>query len=44
MFQTEKMMAGIVTVACLGLVLDRVFVWGMRAAFPWWQGSLDAKD
>ena len=35
MFQTERMMAGIVIVGCLGFTLDRLFYWGVRTATPW---------
>jgi ABC-type nitrate/sulfonate/bicarbonate transport system permease component len=37
MFQTEKMMAGIVVVGCLSFAMDRCFYWGVRAAMPWWE-------
>lgn len=37
MFQTEKMMAGIVIVGCLGFAMDRFFYWGVRTAMPWWE-------
>ena len=35
MFQTEKMMAGILVVGCLGFTLDRFFYWGVRTITPW---------
>ncbi len=37
MFQTDRMMAGIVIVGCLGFAMDRLFFWGVRAAMPWWE-------
>ena len=35
MFQTDRMMAGIVMVGCLAFTLDRLFYWGVRTATPW---------
>ena len=37
MFQTERMMAGIVVVGCLSFTMDRLFYWGVRSAMPWWE-------
>ena len=37
MFQTERMMAGIVIVGCLGFAMDRFFYWGVSTAMPWWE-------
>lgn len=39
MFQTDKMMAGIVTLAALGFALDRGFVWASGRLLPWWEES-----
>ncbi|MFA6093752.1 MAG: ABC transporter permease [Elusimicrobiota bacterium] len=37
MFQTERMMAGILVIAFLGLALDRLFLWTIRRLMPWWE-------
>lgn len=35
MFETEKMMAGIVVIGCLGFTMDRLFCWGASRLMPW---------
>ncbi|MBI4424701.1 MAG: ABC transporter permease subunit [Elusimicrobia bacterium] len=41
MFETDKMMAGIVVIAALGLALDRSFVRLSRWAWPWLEDDHD---
>ena len=43
MFQTEKMMAGIVTLGCFGFLLDRLAVLGIRFLLPWWRERRSAE-
>lgn len=44
MFQTERMMAGIVVVGCLGFTLDRLFCWGAYRLMPWWERAVHAEQ
>jgi NitT/TauT family transport system permease protein len=43
MFQSEKMLAGIVVITFLGLALDRGFVWLAGSLVPWWREANDER-
>jgi ABC-type nitrate/sulfonate/bicarbonate transport system permease component len=38
-FRTDKMMVGILTIALLGILCDRLFIHLMRWLLPWWKGE-----
>lgn len=39
LFRTDRMMAAILTIGALGVLADRLCVWLVRLAMPWWRAD-----
>lgn len=37
MFRTDKMMVSIITIGCLSLIFDRLFLWLLKRRIHWWK-------